>query len=73
MTTTRPAHPLFEKYTLEDLAVRTQYSLGYLLDVRMGKSPANKKFRLVLSAVLQRPESELFTDAIEAVRVGEAE
>lgn len=67
-------HPIFESYTVDELARRTGYSEYYILQVRDGTKPLTKPFRRLCAAVFQRPEAELFLseEALEAARDGAA-
>jgi len=65
VTSIKPAHPLFELYTMEDIADRTGYSLQYLLSVREGRKAANQRFRRTVCGILKRPDSMLFTTETE--------
>ena len=53
-------HPIFERYTLSELARRLDRSEGYLLDMRRGKEPAGPRFRAMAASILRKPEAELF-------------
>ena len=53
-------HPIFERYTLSELALKIGRKEGYLIEIRRGSKPANPMFRALCVGVLKRPEAELF-------------
>ena len=59
--------PVFEEYTFNDLAERTGYSIPYLYEFAVGRVPLKKRFKFVVSRVLQRSEEELFGPSEEKV------
>lgn len=66
----KPNHPVFDQYSLDQLHELTGYSPHYLLSIRDGYQPVRPAFRYKLAAILNRPESELFTP--EPAREGAA-
>lgn len=63
---TKPAElPIFKMYSLGDLEkkVKGMYTPGYLLAVRAGNKPLNRRFRTRMTELLKRSESELFGEA----------
>jgi hypothetical protein len=52
--------PLFNEYSVPELADRLGYALRYLLDLNDGLKPVRPRFRRFASKVLGRPEEELF-------------
>ena len=63
--------PLFDIYSLQKLNARTGYNLRYLGDVAEGRTPLTPRFRKAISAILQRPEAELFYPAGSSRHDGE--
>ena len=57
--------PLFEKYTLTDLAERTGYSEFYLARLKTNSKQINYTFRYRMSKILGLPEQELFAPEAE--------
>ena len=53
-------HPIFEKYSLNEIAEKTHYSFAHLLDTMNGRAKPSEKFRVLCSAVFKKKESDLF-------------
>ena len=62
----RPAAPLFELYSYNELKQHTGYSIPYLYEVATGRVPINKRFRFLCCRLLDRSETELFEWSEEA-------
>ena len=56
----RPAAPLFEMYSYNELARITGYSVPYLYEVATGRALINKRFRFLCCRLIGRSETELF-------------
>jgi hypothetical protein len=55
-------HPIFQRYTISELAKRLGYGEYYLLFIRDGHTPATNRFRRIASLTLDLPESQLFLE-----------
>ena len=60
MTTGATTHPIFERYSLQELGRRTGYSVEYLADLLVGHRPISKLLKRKMSRILNEPESALF-------------
>ena len=56
-----PTHPVFQKYTPFYLHQLSGYSIRYLKDVGAGRRELSPSMKRVLTAVLDEPESDLYT------------
>ena len=56
----KPSAPIFDLYTLSELAELLPYRETYLLDLKRGNTPLTERFRKTACGILRRPESELF-------------
>lgn len=61
-TVPSPNIPLFEQYSVSQLADLLGYSEMYLLYIKDGLQPVNRRFMDIASRILQRPKEELFGD-----------
>ena len=59
-TRERPHYPMFEEYALDDLMERTGYAYLTLLDIKDGRKPANRRFRINIANALRRSQDNLF-------------
>ena len=65
-TQTRLRHPIFERYTLDELSRLTGYGVVYLAAIDKGYELARPKFRDIVRRILRVPERELFNDEQKA-------
>ena len=56
---TKPVHPLFNDYTIDELHKRTGYSEVYLIEVKNGRI-LRPRFIKTVCGILNRSEAELF-------------
>ena len=61
--TERPGYPLFQLFSVSQIAATTGYSESTLLDIKLGYRPATGAFRRKMAAGLKKPETELFGEA----------
>ena len=59
-TIERPHYPIFEAYKLDDLVERTGYAYLTLLDIKDGRKPANRRFRINMANALRQSQQKLF-------------
>ena len=59
-TSMKPVHPIFERYTLDELSRLTGYGIIYLEAIRRGYEPARPRFKDMVRRILRVPEAELF-------------
>ena len=55
-------HPIFQKYSLNEIHEKTDYSFYHLLDTMNGRAKASSKFRRLCSAVFNEKENDLFSE-----------
>lgn len=60
--TQAPTHPIFEKYSINELAKKGGYSESHILAMKAGYTPVSRKFRILMAAVLNKKEMDLFTE-----------
>ena len=60
MVNTQAQHPLFERFTVSDLADRGLGSEFYLMELKSGYKPIRPGFRKRAARLLKEPESTLF-------------
>lgn len=61
---TRATVPLFQLFSIEQLTQLTPYSESYLDALLDSRQPIRPRFRRVVSRILGRPESELFSPEV---------
>ena len=59
-TVSTAKHPIFDKYTLEELHERTGHKVTYLAWIKEGYKEPGPQFRRLFSHVLNEPEDALF-------------
>ena len=57
---TQEQHPLFERFTVSDLAARGLGGEFYLMELKSGYKPIRPGFRKRAARLLKEPESTLF-------------
>ena len=55
----RPKIPLFERYTVEELAKLTDYSESTLLALKEHRKPLSKSFRFIIKLLFPASAAEL--------------
>jgi len=58
--TDKEMHPIFQRYTLEQLATRLGMKKTYLARLESGQQPIRPRFRKRVARILDLPEAELF-------------
>ena len=57
---TTTSHPIFTRFTVNELARRGSYGLRYIAQMADGEIPVSKRFRATMAGILNEPESTLF-------------
>lgn len=55
-------HPIFQLYTLDEIAEKTGYAIPSLLMFQQGHRAPTQKFRRMCSLAFRRPERDLFLE-----------
>jgi hypothetical protein len=69
---TKPRAPLFDLFTVEQLASLTPYSAAYLRDLEGRPERIRPRFRQVVSRLLGKSEDELFESPSGQTPISEA-
>lgn len=60
-----PKIPLFQKYTLEELAERTRYEKSYLFAIECGNKHPSRRFMDTVCLILNQSKETLFGENCE--------
>ena len=72
MVNTRQQHPIFERFTVDNLVARGLGSEFYLMELKSGYKPVRPGFKKKAVRVLKEPEEGLFAPALARTN-GQAE
>ena len=53
-------HPIFNLYSINEIAEKSLCSLAYVVEMANGTRPVTKRFIRICSLSFQRPEADLF-------------